>query len=87
MTLSGPHWDKSKVGSCGMGQFGSEVPIGATFIFSRLLSLKNISGPNFKIPKIIIKKFHKMLLILSVEKDAFSILVNGTFLYFCPFST
>ena len=45
---------------------------------------------NFKLTKIVTKKFHhKILLILSMEKDKtmFSILVNRTFLYFCVFST
>ena len=42
---------------------------------------------NFKITKIVIKEFHKMLLILSMEKDVFSILVNGTLLYFYLFRT
>ena len=76
-----------------MGQFGSEAPVGAAFIFSRLLSLKKhlvfftLVETNFKITKIVIKKFHNILPILSMEKDVFSIVVNGTFLYSCPFST
>ena len=44
-------------------------------------------GTNFKITKIVIMKFHKILPILSMEKDVFSILVNGTFLYLYQFST
>ena len=68
-----------------MGQFRSEVPVGGwgggTFIFSRILSLKNITlvETNFKTTKTVIKKFHNILLILSVEKDV-SIPANGTFL-------
>ena len=42
---------------------------------------------NFKIAKVLTKKFHNILLISSMQKDVFSILVNGTFFYFCPFFT
>ena len=62
-----------------------QAPVGADFIFSILLSLENITSVETisKLVKIVIKKFHKMLTILRMEKICDSIFVNE--IYFSTF--
>ena len=55
--------------------------------FEKYIAFFTLEETNFKIIRILTNFFYKFLLILSMEKDVFSILVNWTFLYFCPFST
>ena len=97
MTLLGPLWDKSRkyrLDSLGLGQFGSEAPVRANLIFSRLLNLKKhlafitFVEMNFKITKIVAKKFHKILLIFSMcfpflSMGHFSTFISSAFSSWC----